>query len=74
MVKYKEIIAVGEELRKNGGIDTIATIKLYDRLTKATGSYSRKTLVNYLKILKKEGYIEYTNGRWRIVRINRTLL
>ena len=74
MVKYKEIIAVGEKLRQNGEIDTIATIKLYNLLTKATGSYSRKTLVNYLKILKREGYIEYTNGRWKIVRINQTLL
>lgn len=73
MVKYKEILDVGENLRKSN-ITVVPTIKLYDILTEATKSHGRGTLIHYLKILKKEGYIKATNNGWEIIRINRKLI
>ena len=73
MVKYKEIIKVGEDLRESD-LEVVSTVKLYNILTKATKSHGRGTLIHYLKILKREGYIKSTINGWEIVRINRKLL
>ena len=73
MVKYREIIKVGEDLRESD-LKVVSTVKLYDILTKATKSHGRGTLIHYLKILKKEGYIKSTINGWEIIRLNRKLL
>ena len=73
MVKYKEIIEVGKNLRKSD-LKVVPTVKLYDILMEATKSHGRGTLIHYLKILKKEGYIKSTMNGWEIIRINRKLL
>ena len=68
MVSIDIIKEIGNRMRK-ADIKTISTSNLMVVLRKATGSIQTKTLKNYIKILKDEGYIRFnSDGLWEIIR------
>ena len=67
MARLGDIQRVGNKLRASD-LDSISTEGLYTLLTKATGSMTRRTLIEYIKTLERLGYIKFEDYRWKILR------
>ena len=68
MVKSDVILEIGERLRKSD-VKELSTTQLSELLSKATGSMGKNTIKNYIRILKREGYIRFNyDGYWEVVR------
>ena len=72
MVKIDTLDRFGEHLRK-GDVSSLTITQLTKMLMKWTGSFGKSTLKRYVEILKERGYIEFNDGRWNVVRVNKGL-
>jgi len=72
MVKIDTLDRFGEHLRK-GEASVFTVTQLTKMLMKWTGSFHKTTLRRYVEILKERGYIKFKDGRWEVVRINKSI-
>lgn len=66
-VKSDEIREIGERLRTSD-IKTISTTEFFTLLRKATNTSGMDVLKGYLRMLRDDGYVRFTNtGQWEII-------
>lgn len=67
-MKSSDIQEIGKKLRESD-IKTMSTAVFLNMLRKATNVTGEKPLKNYLRILRDDGYVRFTNtGVWEIIR------
>lgn len=71
MVTYRDILLMGEMLRKNPN-RYLSLKQITDLLVDNSGSFHSKTIRNYLVILQKHGYIKSVSvdgvAMWEILQ------